>query len=156
MEKSNNVGAFPSGQRGQTVNLLRSASVVRIHQLPPSMLDKKDIMPANGLTKPLAGIISCPNSEMHFRRYFLRENGLEPPCIKFSYGILCTLHNQPANAENGTRRLFYFRRKIQKRFSVGLNPYRVEKITIYLYSMHKSPVAALVLPNASRRLFLFP
>ena len=26
---------FPSGQRGQTVNLLRFASVVRIHPLPP-------------------------------------------------------------------------------------------------------------------------
>ena len=25
---------FPSGQRGQTVNLLRNASVVRIHHLP--------------------------------------------------------------------------------------------------------------------------
>ena len=30
------MGEFPSGQRGQTVNLLRHASVVRIHLLPPS------------------------------------------------------------------------------------------------------------------------
>ena len=30
-----NMGAFPSGQWGQTVNLLLNASVVRIHQLPP-------------------------------------------------------------------------------------------------------------------------
>ena len=30
-----NKGAFPSGQWGQTVNLLLNASVVRIHQLPP-------------------------------------------------------------------------------------------------------------------------
>ena len=29
------MGVFPSGQRGQTVNLLRFASVVRIHPLPP-------------------------------------------------------------------------------------------------------------------------
>ena len=29
------MGEFPSGQRGQTVNLLRHASVVRIHLLPP-------------------------------------------------------------------------------------------------------------------------
>ena len=29
------MGEFPSGQRGQTVNLLRLASVVRIHSLPP-------------------------------------------------------------------------------------------------------------------------
>ena len=30
------MGAFPSGQRGQTVNLLAMPSVVRIHPLPPS------------------------------------------------------------------------------------------------------------------------
>ena len=30
-----NMGVFPSGQWGQTVNLLLNASVVRIHQLPP-------------------------------------------------------------------------------------------------------------------------
>ena len=29
------MGEFPSGQRGQTVNLLLLASVVRIHLLPP-------------------------------------------------------------------------------------------------------------------------
>ena len=29
------MGVFPSGQRGQTVNLLSSTSVVRIHPLPP-------------------------------------------------------------------------------------------------------------------------
>ena len=28
-------GVFPSGQRGQTVNLLSTTSVVRIHPLPP-------------------------------------------------------------------------------------------------------------------------
>ena len=30
-----NMGDFPSGQRGQTVNLLAMPSVVRIHHLPP-------------------------------------------------------------------------------------------------------------------------
>ena len=30
------MGAFPSGQRGQTVNLLAMPSVVRIHPLPPN------------------------------------------------------------------------------------------------------------------------
>ena len=29
------MGDFPSGQRGQTVNLLATPSVVRIHHLPP-------------------------------------------------------------------------------------------------------------------------
>ena len=32
-----NMGEFPSGQRGQTVNLLSTTSVVRIHHLPPSI-----------------------------------------------------------------------------------------------------------------------
>ena len=31
-----NMGVFPSGQWGQTVNLLLSASVVRIHPRPPN------------------------------------------------------------------------------------------------------------------------
>ncbi len=30
------MGEFPSGQRGQTVNLLSTTSVVRIHLLPPN------------------------------------------------------------------------------------------------------------------------
>ena len=37
------MGEFPSGQRGQTVNLLSLTSVVRIHLLPPKWLCKKDI-----------------------------------------------------------------------------------------------------------------
>ena len=32
------MGEFPSGQRGQTVNLLRFASMVQIHLLPPNVL----------------------------------------------------------------------------------------------------------------------
>ena len=32
-----NMGEFPSGQRGQTVNLLSVTSVVRIHLPPPNM-----------------------------------------------------------------------------------------------------------------------
>ena len=37
------MGGFPSGQRGQTVNLLQLASVVRIH-LPPLKKLKIDII----------------------------------------------------------------------------------------------------------------
>ena len=36
---------FPSGQRGQTVNLLSTTSVVRIHSLPPSGVDTLDVHP---------------------------------------------------------------------------------------------------------------
>ena len=38
--KPNNMGEFPSGQRGQTVNLLAPPSVVRIH-LPPFVLHQR-------------------------------------------------------------------------------------------------------------------
>ncbi len=37
------MGEFPSGQRGQTVNLLLSASVVRIHSLPPKVQNPKQL-----------------------------------------------------------------------------------------------------------------
>ena len=37
------MGDFPSGQRGQTVNLLRFASVVRIHLPPPALQINKDL-----------------------------------------------------------------------------------------------------------------
>ena len=36
MDTKMNKGVFPSGQWGQTVNLLLSASVVRIHPRPPN------------------------------------------------------------------------------------------------------------------------
>ncbi len=55
------MGVFPSGQRGQTVNLLRFASVVRIHPRPPFYHYKKDIMPTNGLVKPFVGINLAKN-----------------------------------------------------------------------------------------------
>ena len=39
------MGEFPSGQRGQTVNLLSLTSMVRIHPLPPSGVDTLDVHP---------------------------------------------------------------------------------------------------------------
>ncbi len=39
-----NMGEFPSGQRGQTVNLLAMPSVVRIH-LPPPRLRNPNLIP---------------------------------------------------------------------------------------------------------------
>ena len=42
------MGGFPSGQRGQTVNLLQIASVVRIHLRPfPSL--KKELIQYRGM-----------------------------------------------------------------------------------------------------------
>ena len=37
-----NMGDFPSGQRGQTVNLLAMPSVVRIHHPPPEKNGNRD------------------------------------------------------------------------------------------------------------------
>ena len=39
---SSNKGEFPSGQRGQTVNLLSLTSVVRIHHPPPEKASSQD------------------------------------------------------------------------------------------------------------------
>ena len=38
-----NMGEFPSGQRGQTVNLLSLTSMVRIHPLPPNKNQPKRV-----------------------------------------------------------------------------------------------------------------
>ena len=38
------MGGFPSGQRGQTVNLLSTTSVVRIHHLPPELRASQDAL----------------------------------------------------------------------------------------------------------------
>ena len=45
------MGEFPSGQRGQTVNLLSVTSVVRIHLPPPKILGSK--VPENFYLLPL-------------------------------------------------------------------------------------------------------
>ena len=54
------MGVFPSGQRGQTVNLLSLTSVVRIHPLPPkkSTCENKSIFfihcESNGISSTIA------------------------------------------------------------------------------------------------------
>ena len=61
------MGAFPSGQRGQTVNLLSLTSVVRIHPLPPTkkVLRKKylfcwwDRMAREARTRGSLQLIPC-------------------------------------------------------------------------------------------------
>ena len=46
------MGGFPSGQRGQTVNLLQIASVVRIHHRPSFLISR------DGAVWKLAGLIT--------------------------------------------------------------------------------------------------
>ena len=41
---SSNTGEFPSGQRGQTVNLLSLTSVVRIHLPPPKQRSPDNVL----------------------------------------------------------------------------------------------------------------
>ena len=52
------MGAFPSGQRGQTVNLLSTTSVVRIHPLPPS---KTAVPPGTAVLLGGSGQRSAPS-----------------------------------------------------------------------------------------------
>ena len=51
--KQLNMGEFPSGQRGQTVNLLRFASMVQIHSLPP-----KNEHPCGALFFGVTGVLA--------------------------------------------------------------------------------------------------
>ena len=78
-----NMGAFPSGQWGQTVNLLLNASVVRIHQLPPKACDKKDV----------AGFFLCCIDEN--RRF--RQPIFELRFIKMSSGFQNVFNFPAAN-----------------------------------------------------------
>ncbi len=50
------MGGFPSGQRGQTVNLLQIASVVRIHLRP--LIPSGIIMTRGGAARKLVGLIT--------------------------------------------------------------------------------------------------
>ena len=43
--------------------LLIRVSLVQVQSGEPSILDKKDIMPANGLTEPVAGIYLVQNQK---------------------------------------------------------------------------------------------
>ena len=55
------MGEFPSGQRGQTVNLLLSASMVRIHPLPPRCVDKIDANLKTPVTMRFLGFFCAKN-----------------------------------------------------------------------------------------------
>ena len=62
-----NMGVFPSGQWGQTVNLLLSASVVRIHPRPPKNLSVCKY--AEGFVFP--GLSLSRKKHLHFRHIVL-------------------------------------------------------------------------------------
>ena len=73
------MGDFPSGQRGQTVNLLATPSVVRIHHLPPIRTVRL-------------------NGSYFFVLYFLylyyyRNLLLSPMCIVINLGLWSCLCN---------------------------------------------------------------
>ena len=63
------MGAFPSGQRGQTVNLLSTTSVVRIHPLPPKNGDPvrgcRFFLCSGGWIRMAQATISCFCEAIH-------------------------------------------------------------------------------------------
>ena len=63
-----NKGEFPSGQRGQTVNLLSVTSMVRIH-LPPPKIDNFRQKVVDFLSKPQAWYIIRRQAVYHQRRH---------------------------------------------------------------------------------------
>ena len=61
------MGEFPSGQRGQTVNLLHIASMVRIHLPPPyaplaQLVEQRTVNPCVAGSIPAWGAKSICNS----------------------------------------------------------------------------------------------
>ena len=77
---SSNVEDFPSGQRGQTVNLLALLSVVRIHHPPPKKkyADVAELADALDLGSSAFGVgVRLPSSAPIVRKWL---NGRAPPC----------------------------------------------------------------------------
>ena len=64
-----NMGVFPSGQWGQTVNLLLSASVVRIHPRPPKNLN----------VHKYAEVFVLLQSQTHWAGGFEQQRSRPPP-----------------------------------------------------------------------------
>ena len=73
------------------------------------------------LDKATCGHISLQKSKIRIRRYFLKEKGFEPPCIKYFLSNLFTMRNQPARAVKGNRRLFLFFANWTKKIFRGMN-----------------------------------
>ena len=67
-----NMGVFPSGQWGQTVNLLLSASVVRIHPRPPKNLN----------VRKYAEVFVLLQSQTHRAGGFKQQRSRPPPAAE--------------------------------------------------------------------------
>ena len=80
-----NMEGFPSGQRGQTVNLLQLASMVRIHLPPP----KRKILSFDRIFRfVLFNIHHSLNVTRFLNPFFGRAQMLSPTIFKFSAGTL--------------------------------------------------------------------
>ena len=91
------MGGFPSGQRGQTVNLLQIASVVRIHLRPFSTKAVEiKIISRDGATRKLVGLITrrsqvqilLPQLLFHAQIAQLVEQRTENPRVTGSIPVL--------------------------------------------------------------------
>ena len=83
------MGAFPSGQRGQTVNLLSTTSVVRIHPLPPNEIHRQVCLIFLFLQSPGPGFFLFPSDEGLFLFLSVPDGvliGVLPPAGDFSRG----------------------------------------------------------------------
>ena len=107
-----NMGEFPSGQRGQTVNLLRIASMVRIRPPPPSVADKID-----ATRKPLESLAVFAFSRVfisfNFHRCQTDTRWIRTTEVSFRGLVsLIVQRSQPS--------FFVFRRKFQKIYCTNL------------------------------------
>ena len=111
-----NMGVFPSGQWGQTVNLLLSASVVRIHPRPPrtpvsngyrsfcficlekgdARVDSNSIDPPNSPAgkKPLRGFFRCAARVIHPRPPNKKNPNLFPIGEGFGFFVFFGFENE--------------------------------------------------------------
>ena len=85
------MGRFPSGQRGQTVNLLQIASVVRIHLCPLNIIAGWSSLEARRAHNPkVVGSNPAPATLFFYKEIRqaqiaqLVEQGTENPCVSGS------------------------------------------------------------------------
>ena len=100
------MGEFPSGQRGQTVNLLLLASMVRIHPLPPYMANGKDVRLEKRVFTRFFAVLTLKNfytkPKMTFAA-FEGKTGVELSHLELIGIIRVTANHPPAHNEKKPR-----------------------------------------------------
>ena len=107
------MGDFPSGQRGQTVNLLRIASMVRIRPPPPSVANKID-----ATRKPLESLAVFAFSRVVLSFDFHRCH-IDTRWIRTTETVIRGLVSLISQRSQPS--FFVFRRNIKKIYRLFLN-----------------------------------